>query len=212
MLEFLSFQKSYHSNLVISIPQFKLEPGIYFLKGSNGVGKTTLLQSVAGLIDFEGKIVLNKIIDLKSNPVAFRKLVNYGVAEPKFPDFLTGVDLIKIFSTGKKAKKVQVDYLISYMELESFINQKIGEYSSGMLKKLSLLCAFLGESQWILLDEPFTTLDKKSVEDLIQWILHYQEKFGSSFIISSHQSLPFGIQSSSKVIVIDERTLNWGEI
>lgn len=211
MIEFLSFQKSYHSNLILSIPQFNLDSGIYFLKGPNGVGKTTLLQSIAGLIDFEGKIVLNKNIDLKSNPVAFRLLVNYGVAEPKFPDFLTGEDMIEIFLTGKRGKREHVEYLISFMGLKSFINQKIGEYSSGMLKKLSLLCAFLGESQWILLDEPFTTLDNKSVEDLIHWVLHYQEKFGSNFIISSHQPLPIEIQFSCKVIAIEDKTLNWVE-
>lgn len=209
MIEFLSFQKSYHSNLILSIPQFKLDSGIYFLKGPNGVGKTTLLQSIAGLIDFEGKIVLNKNIDLKSNPVAIRSLINYGVAEPKFPDFLTGEGMIEIFLTGKKAKREQVEYLISYMGLESFINQKVGEYSSGMLKKLSLLCAFLGESQWILLDEPFTTLDYKSVEDLIQWVLHYQQKFRSNFIISSHQPLPIKIRASCKGIAIEDKTLNW---
>jgi ABC-2 type transport system ATP-binding protein len=211
MIEFLSFQKSYHSNLILSIPCLRLDSGIYFLKGPNGVGKTTLLQSIAGLTVFEGKIVLNKNIDLKSTPFAFRSLVNYGVAEPIFPDFLTGEDLINIFMTGKKAKREQVDYLVSYMGLETFISQKIGEYSSGMLKKLSLLCAFLGESQWILLDEPFTTLDNQSVEDLIQWVLHYQEKFGSNFIISSHQPLPIEIQSSCKGIAIEDKTLNWVE-
>ena len=64
----------------------------------------------------------------------------------------------------------------------------MSSYSSGMLKKLSLVLAFIGNPVLILLDEPFITLDMDAVRGL-QQLIEQKQAAGVSFCISSHQDL-----------------------
>ena len=49
--------------------------------------------------------------------------------------------------------------VIEILAIDNYLFNPTGSYSSGMLKKLSLLSAFMGRPAWILLDEPFSHLD-----------------------------------------------------
>lgn len=83
MLYFNKFQKSYGPYLILKIEEFSIGSGIYWIKGSNGSGKSTLLKAIAGILSFEGNIILlNKSIDLKKQAIAYRRLVNFAEGEP----------------------------------------------------------------------------------------------------------------------------------
>ncbi len=94
MVELLNVKKSYGNYAVIDIPQIHLNHNIYWLKGMNGSGKTTLMKLIAGLLPFQGDVLINGNISIRKNRVAYLRLVNYAEAEPLFPPFLTGYDLI----------------------------------------------------------------------------------------------------------------------
>lgn len=187
MLQLTDFRKEYAGHLAIAIPTLYFEQGIYWIKGANGSGKSTLFKSIAGLQPFEGSIVLKGEVDLKKQPIAYRKLVNYAEAEPIYPNYLTGSDLISFVANAKNAPKSQVDELIQFLDIQSFIGNPTGNYSSGMLKKLSLVIGFLGNPQLIILDEPLITLDTLATEKIAALIVQYHAK-GVGFLISSHQS------------------------
>ena len=207
MLSFKNFNKFYNNICILEIENLFLGEGVYWVKGINGSGKSTLLKSVAGIISFKGEILLNEKISINKHPVAYRRLVNFAEAEPIFPDFLKGRDLIQLFSASKKAVKNQENSLLENMQMSGYIDQPIRTYSSGMLKKLSLVLAFLGKPDLILLDEPLITLDKKSVETLYQWISESHKKTGVNFLITSHQPLEAGILSYTQTIQVTERKL-----
>lgn len=200
MIRFENYRKSYASKLVLAVPELQLQQGIYWLKGENGIGKTTLLKSIAGLIPFEGTIQLQGI-SIKREPIRFRQLVNYAEAEPLYPGILTGKDLINFYKQTKQATQEQADELIEIFDIGSFVGERIGTYSSGMAKKLSLVLAFIGKANLILLDEPFITLDQKALHVLPELITAYAQK-GSSFIISSHQ--PFELLVPETIVVADK--------
>lgn len=138
------------------------------------------------MIPFEGEVEIDGV-NLRKQPTEYRRLVNYVEAEPLYPPFLTGLDLISFFSTTRKAKKEEVDQLIQKFNIQSFIKTPIGTYSSGMVKKLSLVLAFIGQPKYILLDEPLVTIDKDTVPILYELIQAYSAK-GLSFIFTSHQA------------------------
>jgi ABC-2 type transport system ATP-binding protein len=74
-----------------------------------------------------------------------------------------------------------------------------------MLKKLSLVLAFLGHPSLILLDEPLITIDTESLKILHNWIKerHLQESCG--FIIASHQPIEVeNLEITSQLMVKDE--------
>jgi ABC-2 type transport system ATP-binding protein len=187
MLHIKNFRKEYAGYLAISVPDLLFENGIFWVKGANGSGKSTLFKSIAGLQPYEGEIILNNEINQRESPIAYRKLVNYAEAEPIYHNYLSGVDLISFVAEAKKAPQDQVTQLIQMLEIESFIKNQTGSYSSGMLKKLSLVLGFLGNPQLVILDEPLITLDTKATAKIAQLILEYHER-GVGFLISSHQS------------------------
>lgn len=188
MLQLNHFTKSYNGNLVLKIENLLLPHGIYWLKGRNGSGKSTLLKSIAGIIAFEGEIAVDEK-KLKTQRVDYLRQVNFAAAEPLFPDFLTGMEMIKMFAQAKYAPPKQEDFWIEEMGMKSYIHQPLGGYSSGMLKKLSLVLAFIGKPKLILLDEPLNALDVESLSVLYNWINKVFEENGTSFILSSHQEI-----------------------
>ncbi len=207
MFAITSFRKSYHHRLVLDIPQLKLGRGIFWVRGANGSGKSTLLKTLAGILHFEGDIFLNEHISIKKHPVAYRKRVNFAEAEPVYPEFLTGMDMVRLFATAKEAPAGQEEYFLESMGMKTYINEPLGTYSSGMLKKLSIALAFLGDPRVILLDEPLITLDARSLELLYQWIEKKYLNGNVSFFLSSHQPLEDASWSAMQELLVEKQTV-----
>lgn len=208
-LSFTNYRKAFGAVEVLNINDLTLESGIYWVKGENGSGKSTLFKSIAGIIDFDGNIELNKSLNSQKQTVEFRKMVNFAEAESLFPEFLTGKDLINLFSEAKNAPPSQSEFYLNDMKMQTYINEPVGAYSSGMLKKLSIVLAFLGKPQLILLDEPLITLDTYSLKILYKWIEKKFVEDGVSFLISSHQPLGFDSGIATKTLLVENRTLNF---
>lgn len=187
MLRFHNLKKTYGDQVIVDIPSLEIKTGLYWLRGTNGSGKSTFLKIIGGLIPFNGEIDMDGI-NLKKQPTDFRRLVSYAEAEPLFPDYISGLDLIHFYNSVRKADKKASEALIEQLGIGSYYQKNIGTYSSGMFKKLSLALAFIGNNKFILLDEPLVTLDQASVEVLYSLIQQFRSQ-GTSFIITSHQAV-----------------------
>lgn len=205
MIKFFNYSKAYGSHKILSISDMILQPGIHWIKGINGSGKSTLLKSIAGIIPFKGDITIDHL-SVKTNPVPYRRLVSYSEAEPIYPDFLTANDLIE-FITGARGEEKEVKgQLIQYFGVNHFLFQPTGGYSAGMLKKLSLCTAFLGNPTWILLDEPFAFLDSQAETILIELIMT-KSKSGTNFILTSHHDIGHDLLSFNSICSIDNEKM-----
>lgn len=173
---------------VLAIPSLHIPAGIHYFRGGNGSGKTTFFRTVAGLLPFSGDIVLDDRYHINRNPVAYRLRVNYAEAEPLYPSFLTARDLAGFVARAKQAPTGQVDELAERLGVDTFWTQPTGQFSSGMLKKLSLLLALLGSPRLVLLDEPLTTLDVATAARLFEWV-RQQAGPERSFWLTSHQDV-----------------------
>jgi ABC-2 type transport system ATP-binding protein len=205
MLEFLLVKKEYSERVILSVSELKVPEGIYWLTGANGSGKTTLLKMVSGLIPFSGHILIDGI-DLRLKPTAYRKFISIAEAEPRYPPFLTGKELIRFYEQIRKASPAQTDLLTEQFGFRQFLSTPVGTYSSGMLKRLSLLLAFIGNPKWIFLDEPMANLDIETVTVLPEIIMEYHKTCGSHFIFSSH--IPFPDENfivNQKLLIRDQR-------
>lgn len=179
--------KKYDNCTVLQFDEWKITEGAYWIKGGNGSGKTTLFKIIAGQTPFKGEVALN-YIPLHKNPVNYRSLISYAEAEPQYPTFITGNELLNYHLKVRKTNRSTSDKLIEQFKMGDFMNTKIGHYSSGMLKKLSLICAFTGNMELYILDEPLITIDTESAKVLYQYIENCR-KDGYTILISSHQDI-----------------------
>lgn len=207
MLQIKNFRKAYNRHVVLQIDAFTISPGIYWVRGSNGSGKSTFLRTIAGITSFEGDVILNQRLNIRKQSVAYRSLVNFAEAEPIFPEFLTGIELIELFKAAKNAPDQQEEFYLENMNMTAYVDEPVSTYSSGMLKKLSLVLAFLGRPTCILLDEPLTTLDAESIPVLYSWIASQYHQQETIFLLSSHQEFEGALLPTVREIVVEHTTI-----
>lgn len=162
------------------------------------------MKIMAGIHPFEGTVVLNGI-DLVKNPIAYRQQVSFAEAEPIFPGFVTGWDLIRFVQNTRKEKEESLLALVDYFGVRSFLDYTVGTYSSGMIKKLSLLLAFIGNTKLILLDEPLITLEDIFLPLLFS-LIKLRQKQGTSFLLSSHQHFNEDQFHPDGIILVENQT------
>ena len=206
MLEFRAVHKSFGGSPILSIDGQVFDDGIYWLQGANGAGKTTLLRMIAGIVPFKGDILV-KGISQREAPVDYRRLVGWADAEPLYPGFLTGDDLLTFYRGILRPDPRQVDDLLLRLGVRGWLKTRLGTWSSGMTKKLALLLAFLSRPAWTLLDEPFITLDDGGMAALIALIREYHRDYGTAFLLSSHQPLPEDLLSESRRLSLEDRVI-----
>jgi ABC-2 type transport system ATP-binding protein len=187
LLSLTNIVKKYGSHEVLNFSEWKVPNGVHWLKGKNGTGKSTLFRVLAGETPFKGEIELNGI-DLNKQPILFRRKISFAEAEPQYPAFITGKDLINFYREIRSAENNEIKHLADYFEMTAFLDNKIGGYSSGMVKKLSLICAFLGNPDLYILDEPLITIDSDSTEKLYH-LIDSKSSNGKIVLLSSHQDI-----------------------
>lgn len=185
VLEINQLRQRYGEREILSIPSFGIEKGIYWIQGENGAGKSTLFRTLAGMLPFDGSVMLDGRYDLKKDPVEYRLRLNLGEAEPLYPSFLTPADLIAFVAEAQRAPREQSEKLTEAFGI-NYLSNPFGSCSSGMVKKVSLLLAFLGDPSLIILDEPLITIDRDAREVLFGLIREYHRN-GVTFLLSSHQ-------------------------
>ena len=199
-------KKSFGDHLIFDITQFQFGPGAYWILGSNGAGKTTLLKTVGGMLPFQGEVTLNNF-SLRKNRRSYLQQVSYAPAEPLYPAFASGKELIDFYIECRNADSNQVTELLSTTGVRKFADGKVGTYSTGMIKKLSLLLAFIGKPTVLLLDEPLITIDKESVHfiyDLMHEFLNQQQ---GVLLFTSHQAPVETVLPGLKKINLDNGNL-----
>ncbi len=161
---------------------------------------------IAGLLPFEGDIIIDTISQ-KTSSVLYRQHVSWGEAEPVYPLFITGVDLISLYQKIRKAPQKDVDRILSLLKMADYVADSIGTYSAGMKKKLSLLLAFIGNPPLCVLDEPLITLDAESLFLVCDFIREKHKVQGTTFLMSSHQELHASQVLFGKELIVENQSI-----
>lgn len=140
-----------------------LKNGVIALLGPNGAGKTTLMKLLVTLYETEnGEIELNNIKYSKNNE---RIKSNIGYVPQDFDMYnnINGQEYLefvaKMRGIPKSDLKNHIQMVVSKVNLEEFINKKIGTYSGGVRRRLGIAQALIGDSKLIVMDEPTVGLD-----------------------------------------------------
>ncbi|MBL7700069.1 MAG: ATP-binding cassette domain-containing protein [Chitinophagaceae bacterium] len=205
MLKFSKVRKQFNSRVILDIPTLDLDSNLYWVQGQNGSGKSTFLRMVAGIIPFDGQIAFGNV-DSKLHPVAYRQNISWADAEPLYPPFLSGQELLEFYVKLRGTPVKDAQELIDRIGIREFIDSRTGTYSSGTLKKLSLLLAFVGSPPIILLDEPLVTLDTVAVKSICD-IVKEMQLSGSLLLVSSHLEHDALVSLSNKRLHVTNHTI-----
>lgn len=152
MLRLDKCKKIFKKTVALNEFSCDFEHGIYGLLGPNGSGKTTLMRCICGLLSIdEGNIICSS--------------ENIGYLPQQFGAMkqLTVYEMMEYFATLKKLPKSKHDkeirYCIELVNLTEKINEKIGTLSGGMLRRVGIAQAILGNPEIIIFDEPTAGLD-----------------------------------------------------
>jgi ABC-2 type transport system ATP-binding protein len=207
MLELRQVRKAYNrTTQILDIDSQVLDGGTYWLQGANGTGKTTLIRIIAGIVPFQGDTLVNGHSQ-RREPVAYRRLIGWADAEPLYPGFLTGKEIVNFYQGILHPDPGQVAGLTKRLNIGPWLETRLAGWSSGMTKKLALLLAFLGRPNWIMLDEPLITLDEPGLAGLLALITEYRDLYGTAFFISSHQLLPAGRLPGTQSLILTNRSI-----
>lgn len=186
MIDIKNFSFSYTKTQVFDNIILQFQKGaIYGLLGENGVGKTTLLKVISGLL----------------KPTAGSCTVDEWVSFDRQPEFLQNIFLLpdevplpdsttpeRFFSDLAPFYPKQSVEMLQHLagELNVDINRKFKEMSFGQQKKSLLACALALNTEYLLLDEPTNGLDIPSKADFRR-ILSERVGGDQTIIISTHQ-------------------------
>lgn len=165
--------KSIFSNFDLQFADEKIN----VIMGKSGIGKTTLLNILAGITSYEGSITLQKPI-------------SYIFQTPRLIEHLTvGQNLSYVLSPTKQ-NKAQINADIRFMLEKTGMGDKINCYpsslSGGEKQRVSLIRAFMYPSKTLLMDEPFSSIDYALKRQLIDLLLDFLQKMPKTVIYVTH--------------------------
>jgi iron(III) transport system ATP-binding protein len=187
---FAASDKNKVSNVSLNIEN---EGDVICLLGPSGIGKTTILRTIAGLEKIQsGNIILkNKIISSKDTHIEPEKR-NIALSFQDnclFPHFNVFQNIEFGISRNKKKKKdLSIEEVVKFLHLEHITDRFPHEISSGEAQRASLARSLLSKPDLLLLDEPLSNVDQSFKEEIqvkLKQILH---ELKITTIIVTHDS------------------------
>ena len=165
MLKITGLTKTYTSGIqALSGVDLEILPGVFGLLGPNGAGKTTLMKILATLLEPDSGAAEMNGIDLINDKHGTRRILGYLPQEFGFYPTFTAEQMLDYFAKLKgvmdgKERARLVDALLDRVNLSTSRKQRLGGFSGGMLQRLGIAQALIGEPQLIIVDEPTAGLD-----------------------------------------------------
>lgn len=158
MLEINNVSKFFSKFKAVNEFTYKFDNGVYALLGPNGAGKSTLLRCITNLYSLtSGKITFDGI-DIKDNK-DFSS--NIGYLPQSFGLFreLKVYEGLELIANIKNFQNYNIDKVLKLVNLEEKRMSKIGSLSGGMVRRLGIAQAIMGDPKVVIFDEPTAGLD-----------------------------------------------------
>ncbi len=177
------------------------------LLGPNGAGKTTLLKTLAGLVAREAGTIHFHGREVRGATPDIAYLPQRGQIDWDFPTTVRGlVEMGRYLRLGWWRKygptdAAAVDGAIHSMNLEALQDRQISALSGGQQQRAFLARALAQEAHVLLLDEPFTGLDKPN-QDTLKLTLRQLREQGKLLLVS-HHDLPSVREIFDQVVLLN---------
>lgn len=185
-LRFTNFELSHSNKQLIEQLNLELDFQKLYIKGKNGVGKTSLLNAISGTFKYKGKLVFSPSV---------KKIIHINQEVRLIPEHSIRDNILIL--CRKEYKQVETMYLNEYQMLTP--KTKVNVLSGGQKQLLNFLIAYYNTADLLLIDEPLNNLDNSKVK-LVKRLIKEDDR---PQIITSHVD----IEMEAKVIVIKEKEI-----
>jgi urea transport system ATP-binding protein len=179
--------------------------------GRNGVGKTTLIRAILGLLDkVRGSIQMEgrEIGGLKTHQRAIAGLGYVPQGRGILPRLTVRENLtIGTFARNGGADQRLLEWVFAlFPMLREFLDRRGGNLSGGQQQQLAIARTLLGEPKIILLDEPTEGIQPNIVEQIEQVLIELNRKHGKSIVLVE-QNVKFARRASNQFVLVDRGSI-----
>ncbi len=213
LIQFKDVTKSFGRQEVLKGVNLSIYKGeIIAVIGKSGTGKSVLLKHIIGLVQPDhGQILINgePLNHLSLEKVtSFQKELSYMFQENALFDFLNIYDnialpLVENTNFPKAQVKDKVLKRMNQLGLDDIEDKFPSQLSGGMRKRVALARALVTDPKIVLFDEPTTGLDPVRKNNVHSMIKEYQEKFGFTAVIVSHD-IPDIFNVAQRIAMLDD--------
>ena len=162
--------------------------------GNSGVGKTTLMHLLAGLLKSNlGSIKLfdQELSQLSSHQLDRFRKKNIGIVfqRPHFVNSLTVKENLQLAQyIANKKDNNRIDSILKNLNIFDKSNKKTNQLSQGEKQRASIALAIVNSPKLILADEPTSSLDDANCSKVIELLKKQATDFGAQLIVITHDS------------------------
>ena len=193
MLKIENISKKYGKSLILNNISFQLKQGeILTILGKSGIGKSTLLKCICGLEKVDaGEILLNGQDINTINPKELHQKIGIVFQDFNLFEHLTVLEnltlgLVKIKKMNLMEAQEKAEKLLKKFDLIEKKYNYPDELSGGQKQRVAIIRTILMSPKVVLLDEPTSSLDKATKEEIIS-LIKEMSKDGLSIIIVTHE-------------------------
>lgn len=203
-LAFVDVSVKYGSSVAVQGFTDTVRPGEWLcLIGPNGAGKSSLLRSAAGLVKYEGGILVD------GSPLHLRTsrrraaLVAHVPQSPSMPEDMTAAEYVLLgrnpyvgyFGSETKHDRMMVARVIERLDLEAFAHRRLATLSGGERQRLVIARALAQEAPIMLLDEPTSALDIGHQQQALELVDSLRREHGFTVVSAMHDLTLAGLYS-----------------
>lgn len=179
------------------------EKGIQGLFGSNGAGKTTLMRVISTLLRPHGGIISVMGFDPQEEPEEVKTRIGLVGDKLLLYEELTGIENLrfysKLYGLSSDFFESQVENLAPRFAIDTWLEEPVKNLSTGLKKRLDIVRSLIHDPKLLLLDEPFSGLDKDTTEDFKEYLNEHRKL--RTTIVTTH-NLSFGAELCDEYVTL----------